>query len=205
MNQGTSQYALTVDSVMLFIVISSAILLLGVTVAMVYFVIRYSRKRNPKPENIEGNTTLEIIWIVIPTILVLVMFWMGYTTFNKYREIPADAMNVSVIGRMWQWEFRYSNGKKSDTLYLPLGKNIKLNLKSADVNHGFFIPDLRVKEDIMSGRENYMVLRPDELGSHDIACAEYCGLSHSKMYTKLVILSASDFEAWLNKKQEPAK
>jgi cytochrome c oxidase subunit 2 len=200
-----TQYAMQVDSVMLFIVISSIILLLGVTIAMVYFVIRYSRKRNPNPENIHGNTALEITWIVIPTILVLIMFYMGYTLFTDSRKVPDGAMNVKVTGRMWSWEFEYSTGKKSDTLYLPQGKSVKLNLFSSDINHALFIPDFRIKEDIISGRKNYFVIKPEKIGTYDIACAEYCGLNHSKMYTKLIVLTNYDFDRWVNSENSKSK
>jgi len=192
-----SQHAVQVDSVMMFIVISSVILLLGVTVAMVYFVIRYSRKRNPKPTNISHNSLLEITWIVLPTILVLFMFYYGWAIFSESREIPNDAMNVTVTGRMWAWEFNYPNGKKTDTLYLPVNKSVKLDLVSADINHSFYIPAFRIKEDIISGRQNYMVLKPEKTGIYDIACAEYCGLNHSLMYSKLIVISQIEFDKWL--------
>ena len=205
MFSGPSHYAVQVDSVMMFIVVSSVILLLGVTLAMIYFVIRYSRKKNPKPENIEGNTALEIIWIIVPTILVLVMFYLGYKVYTESRIIPDGAMNVSVTGRMWKWQFQYVNGKQSDTLFLPVGKPVKLDLNSADVNHSFFIPAFRIKEDIIAGRMNYMVITPDEIGTYDIACAEYCGLNHSQMYAKLIVLPQKEFASWLNRVNDQAE
>ena len=197
MFSGPTQHAVQVDSVMLFIVVSSVILLLGVTAAMLYFVFRYSRKKNPKPSNIHGNTTLEIVWIVIPTILVLFMFYYGWVIFKESREVPEDAMHITVTGRMWAWEFNYPNGITTDTLFLPVGQSVKLNLVSADINHSFYIPAFRIKEDIMSGRENYMVIKPKEIGSYDIACAEYCGMNHSLMYSKLIVLSKTDYYDWV--------
>jgi len=197
MLSGPSQHAVQVDSVMIFIIISSVILLLGVTAAMVYFVIRYSRKRNPKASNISHNHLLEITWIVLPTILVLFMFYYGWVIFSESREVPDGAMNVTVTGRMWAWDFNYPNGKKTDTLYLPVNKSAKLNLVSADINHSFYIPAFRIKEDIISGRENYMVVTPEEIGSYDIACAEYCGMNHSLMYSKLIVVSQADFDKWI--------
>lgn len=197
MFSGPTQHAVQVDSVMLFIVVSSVILLLGVTAAMLYFVFRYSRKKNPMPSNIHGNTTLEIVWIVIPTILVLFMFYYGWVIFKESREVPEDAMHITVTGRMWAWEFNYPNGITTDTLFLPVGQSVKLNLVSADINHSFYIPAFRIKEDIMSGRENYMVIKPEEIGSYDIACAEYCGMNHSLMYSKLIVLSKTDYDDWV--------
>lgn len=195
-------FSLQVDQTFLFIVITSVILLLIVTVAMIYFVIRYSKKRNPVATDITGNTKLEIIWTLIPTILVLLMFWSSYSGFKLMRNAPEDAMTINVTGQMWKWTFEYENGKKADTLYVPLGKAIKMAIKSMDVNHSFFLPHFRVKEDAIPGRTNYLWFDAIELGSWDIACAEYCGLSHSYMYTKVNVIPQEQFEIWYNTKTD---
>ncbi|MDQ1265066.1 MAG: cytochrome c oxidase subunit [Bacteroidota bacterium] len=196
-----SSYAGSVDSVMLFIVASSVILLLGVTGAMIYFVIRYSKKRNPVASQISHNTPLEIAWIVIPTILVLFMFYYGYAIYHESRVVPKGAMTVKVIARMWKWQFQYNNGKMSDSLYLPENKHVKLELVSADVNHALYIPAFRIKEDVIAGRENYMVIDPAKIGEYDIVCAEYCGLDHSLMHTKLKVIPRLEFNDWLYSKK----
>ena len=190
----------SVDNAFLFIVIISVIILLGVTFTMIYFVIRYSRKRNPVPTNIEGNVWLEATWIAIPVILVLAMFYVGFSSFKVLRTIPENAMQVKVTGQMWKWSFTYENGKASDTLYVPINQPIKLNLTSVDVNHSFYIPAYRIKEDVVPGKENYLAFIPDKLGSYDVACAEYCGMKHSYMYTKVVVVPENDFKKWINTK-----
>ncbi|MCX6155959.1 MAG: cytochrome c oxidase subunit II [Candidatus Kapabacteria bacterium] len=199
MFSGATRHAAEVDGIMFFIVLSSAILLVLITIAMIYFTIRYNKKRNPVATNIEGNTILEVVWIAIPTILVLFMFYYGYVSFADTRSIPKDAMNVKVLGKMWVWSFTYANGKTSDTLYLPSGKAIKLDLLTSDVNHGFFVPAFRIKEDCISGKQNYMVIYPDKTGEYDIFCSEYCGMNHSSMYTKMKVVSESEFNSWLKK------
>ncbi|MBM2814952.1 MAG: cytochrome c oxidase subunit [Ignavibacteria bacterium] len=195
---GPSTYASEVDSIMLFIVASSVALLLIITVVMIYFVFRYNKKRNPVAENIEGNTPLEILWIAIPTVLVMFMFYYGYVAFADIRAVPANSLKVKVLARMWSYSYEYENGKQSDTLFLPNGRATKLDLISADVNHGFFVPAFRIKEDVIAGKINYLVLNPKELGSFDIACSEYCGLNHSLMYSKLVVIPDADFKKWLS-------
>ncbi len=193
-----SEYARNVDLVMLYIVGISFILLIGVTVAMLYFVFKFNKKRNPTATNIHGSTTLEIVWTAIPVVLVLSMFYFSYNVYDTSREVPKDAYQIGVEAKMWAWKFYYPNGKTSDTLFVPLNKNIKFNIKSLDVNHSFYIPAFRIKEDAIQGRENYFVLKPDKIGSYDIACAEYCGLNHSLMYTKMIVVPQTDFTAWLN-------
>lgn len=192
-----TNYAKNVDNVMLYIIGVSIALLLIITIAMIYFVIRYNRRKNPVASQIEGNKTLEIVWIIIPVVLVLTMFFYSYSVYKESRIVPPGAMNVKVEAKMWSWKFYYENGKTSDTLYLPAGKPVKFNIVSTDVNHSFYIPAFRIKEDAVPGRENYMVVYPKEIGSFDIACAEYCGLNHSLMLTKAYVVPEKEFAKWL--------
>ena len=196
--QAPSRTTDTVDSIMLYIVVISVILLIGVTAAMIYFVFKYHRKKGHKPVDIHGNVWLEIIWIGIPTILVLTMFYYGYLGFSQIRNIPDDAFKIDVIARMWDWEFTYENGKKTDTLYIAVNQPVLLDMESADVNHALFIPAFRIKEDVIAGRKNYLSFTADKVGSYDIACAEYCGLKHSMMYTAVVVMEEEDFASWYN-------
>lgn len=200
MFSGPTSYVETVDSVMFYIVGISVVLLLGITAVMIYFVIKYNRKKGHEPVDIHGNVILETIWIIIPTILVLSMFYYGYTGFIELRTYPEDSMEINVTARMWDWDFNYENGKKTDTLYVPVGQPIKLLMESLDVNHSFFIPAFRVKEDVIAGKINTLGFKAEETGSYDIACAEYCGLKHSLMYTKVVVMPENEFNIWYEKK-----
>ena len=187
----------SVDSVMLYIVSISVILLLGITVTMIYFVFKYNRKKGHEPQDIHGSILLETIWIAIPTILVLTMFYYGYEGFKEIRKDYKDAFVVQVKAKMWAWDFRYDNGLDSDTLYVPVGKHIKLELQSLDVNHSLYIPAFRIKEDVIAGGKiNTLSFTPEEVGSYVITCAEFCGLKHSMMYSELVVMPQEDFDDW---------
>jgi cytochrome c oxidase subunit II len=187
-----------VDTTFIIIVSISVFFLLLIGIVMIFFVIKYNKKRNPNPLNITGNTKLEILWTVIPTLLALGMFFSGYAGFKNMRNAPEDSFTIKVIGRMWVWSFEYDNGKKSDTLYVPLSRPIKMEITSTDVNHSFYVPSFRVKEDAIPGRKNYLWFQPTAIGSYNIECAEYCGLSHSAMYSKVVVMPDKDFEKWYN-------
>lgn len=187
-----------VDFTFWFIMGISIILLLFITIVMLYFVYKYSRKRNPVPSNIEGNTTLEIVWTVIPIILVLIMFFVSWSGFRNMRDVPKDAMIVKVTGQMWKWTFEYDNKKKSDTLFLPVNHNVKFEITSNDVLHSFYLPDFRCKEDAVPGRINYFWIRTVETGTFYAACAEYCGLNHSYMYAPIQIIEDEPFKVWKN-------
>lgn len=193
-----THYVSDVDNVMIYITIISVVLLLGITFAMIYFAIKYSRKRNPRPENIHGNLWLEIVWVTVPTILALSMFYYGFTSFTILRRIPKDTYNIKVSGQMWKWSFTYPNGKKYDTLYVPTNKDIKLELSSVDVIHSFYIPAFRIKEDVVPGKTDYLVFNAQEPGEYVVECAEYCGMRHSYMLNKVVAIQQNDFDAWLN-------
>lgn len=190
-----------VDDSFIFILVISVFLLVGVTAAMIYFVIRYSEKRNPVPDQtLTGNTTLEIAWTVIPLLLVLAMFFYGYEGFRVMRNPPLDAMVVKVTGKMWFWHFEYANGKQNDTtLYLPSGKNIKFELTSTDVTHSFYIAAFRTKEDCVPGRITYMWFNTTKEGTWDIECAEYCGMNHSYMLGKVKVVPEKEFNEWVSK------
>jgi len=202
MSPSPTTHVETVDFVMLYIVGISVILLLGITITMIYFVFKYHRKHGHKPVDIPHNTLLEIIWIAVPTVIVLSMFYFGYTGFAESRVIPKNAFKITATARMWQWEFTYANGKKTDTLYVPINKAIKIELHSMDVNHAMYIPAFRIKEDVLPGRTNYLTFNAKESGSYDIACAEYCGLNHSMMYTKVVVMPQVEFNSWYESKDE---
>jgi cytochrome c oxidase subunit 2 len=160
--------------------------------------IRYHHKRNPVATDIPHNTALEVIWTVVPTILVLVMFYYGWAGYTKMRTAPDDAMVIEATGRMWSWTFKYDNGKTADTLVIPKDKAVKLNLISADVIHSLYIPAFRIKEDLVPGDTNWMWFIGQQEGSYSILCAEYCGDRHSYMISKVDVIPPGDFDKWYN-------
>lgn len=186
------------DTTFLIIIGISAFLLLIITVAMFYFMYRFSHKRNPVATDITGNTKLEVLWTVIPTILVIIMFFYGYSGFKNIRNAPEDSFLIKVTGRMWAWSYEYENGLKTDTMFVPANKPVKLELSSTDVNHSFYIPAFRIKEDAVPGRKNYLWFLPKNEGEYVVECAEYCGMSHAYMLSKIVALPEDKFMEWYN-------
>lgn len=204
MSSGASNFVQGVDLTFIVILGISVFFLVTITATMIYFVIRYRRKKNPKASQIEGNNKLEIIWTVIPTILVLIMFYYGWIGYRPMRQVPDDAIPINAIGQMWSWSFEYGNGKKSAELIVPLNKPVKLNLISRDVLHSLYIPAFRIKEDVVPGKNNYMWFIGQEEGEYDIFCAEYCGDRHSYMLSKVKVMPETDYLAWLEKSEVPA-
>jgi len=186
-----------VDNTFLLIFGLSAFMLIGITIAMIWFVVRYSRKRNPTPANFHGNFWAEVIWIVVPTILVMGMFYSGWHSYRALRDAPEGAIPIKVTARMWSWDFEYENGKHSGTLVVPVGKAIKLSLTSTDVLHGFFAPAFRLKIDTVPGMTNHGWFRADKPGEYVIFCSVYCGLQHAKMISAIKAVSQEDYDKFL--------
>ncbi len=193
---GASPFSDYIDAEFLFIVGLCLLVLLGLMIAMITFIIRFSRKRNPVASNIEGNLPLEILWTVIPLGLFMYMFYVGWEGYLKISDIPEGALPLKVTARMWAWTFEYPNGVQTDTLYVPVNTPMKLTLHSMDVNHSLYIPAFRIKKDVIPNRENTMWFKTPRVASYDITCAEYCGLRHSYMYTRLVAKDSVQFEEW---------
>lgn len=197
MFSGASNLAEGVDKAFLFILIIAVIFIVGISAFMIWTLIHFSRKKGKAPMQFSGSTRLEILWTVVPTILVMLMFWIGWKGFAPMRRVPNDAMKVTAIGRMWEWEFVYGDGLKSKELVLPINRPVKLDLVSEDINHSLFIPAFRVKEDVIPGYENWLWFTPNYIGDYEIVCTEYCGLLHSAMVSKTRIVEQEEFDRWL--------
>jgi cytochrome c oxidase subunit II len=196
MFKNASPFADFVDFQFMLIVGISTIVFVGLMAAMILFIFKYSRKRNPHPTNIEGNLPLELLWTIIPLGLFMYMFALGWEGYKATVDVPEGALPIKVTGRMWQWTFEYPNGVQTDTLHVPINTPMKLLLNSADVNHSFYIPAFRIKKDVIPNRENVLWFKTPRAASYDVACAEYCGLRHSYMYTKIVAVDSMSFENW---------
>jgi len=197
MNQGASNFVQSTDLAFAVILSMSLFFLLAITFFMIYFVIKYNKKNNPKAADVKDDKRLEITWIVVPTLLVLVMFYYGWVGYQPMRNIPADAIKVKATGRMWSFSFDYPNGKTSAELVVPIGKAVALDLFSPDVIHSLYIPAFRIKEDMVPGVNNKMWFQANELGEYDILCAEYCGERHSYMLSKVKVVTEDEYLSWL--------
>jgi cytochrome c oxidase subunit II len=198
MNYHLQSTTAAVDPVFFFIFGICLILLVGITVAMLWFVIRYHRSRAPEPtSHKDGSILLEITWTLLPTLLVLAMFYYGWAGYLTLRNVPPGSLPVQATARMWSWSFQYQNGRSSNKLVVPVGKPVVVSLESKDVVHGFYLPAFRVKRDVVPGMKNRVWFVADKPGSYDLFCSQYCGTGHSAMITTVEALPAADFERWL--------
>lgn len=191
-----------VDLAFWYILGISVLLLVGITAVMIYFVIRYRRSKHPDPVDIRDNLNLEVVWTVLPTLIALTMFWVGWQSYIGLRNVPEDAMEIDVAGQMYSWVFMYPNDKETENeVVVPLGKAIKFNIESWDVLHSFSVPSFRIKVDAVPGMPTYVWFMADKVGEYDIFCTEYCGVAHADMLAKLRIIPEQEYLVWLEKEE----
>jgi cytochrome c oxidase subunit 2 len=177
---------------------------------LLYAIFRYRRRsENDRPQHVHGNTTLEILWTAIPAlILAFIAVPTVRTIFKTQAKAKADALQVEVIGHQWWWEFRYPQYKvtTANELYLPVGRTVNFTLRSEDVLHSFWIPQLGGKRDLITNHPNYLWFTPDSVGEQawNGACAEYCGTSHANMRFKTFTVTPPEFASWVAHQQSPA-
>ena len=180
-------------------------------VLLVWTLWRYRhRKGTPhQPEQVHGNTKLEILWTVIPAVvLAVIAVPTVQTIFKTQGDAGPDALQVEVIGHQWWWEFRYPqyNITTANEVYLPLGRKVNFALKTVDVIHSFWIPGLGGKRDNVNNRTNYLWFTPDSTteAAFNGFCAEYCGTSHANMRFRAFTVTPEQFDAWVAHQQTPA-
>ena len=173
-----------------------------IMVIMLYAVVIFRRDPDDKEDgpHIHGNTTLEVAWTVVPTLIVLGFGFWGVDVLNKITVDKNDAMVVEVIGRQWSWVFSYPEADVSGVaeMVLPVDRPVRLEMDSADVLHSFWVPEFRVKQDLVPGGEPEILrFTPTEIGDYKLRCAEICGLDHAGMLAPVRVVSQADFEEWL--------
>ncbi len=194
---GSSTMSGEIDTLFYFLTYTSIIFLGIVTFVLIYFGIKY-RRRDDNLDNLgtqtDHNRTLELTWSIIPAILVVIVFFWGLNLYMKLSVVPKDAVEINVTAQKWFWSFDYPEGNNSvGELIVPVGKPIKLLMSSKDVIHSFFVPDFRIKMDVLPNRYSLTWFEATSVGEHNLFCAEYCGDGHSDMIGKITVVSEEEY------------
>jgi cytochrome c oxidase subunit 2 len=200
--QGTDA-AVRWDNLYHFLVWLSVFFFVLVVGAMLYFAYKFkSGTPGLKTKYITGNHLLEGIWIAVPTILLMVIFGWGFSVYRDMTVAPTNAYEIRVIGKQWLWQFQYDHGvTTTNEMYAPLGRPVKLIMTSEDVLHSFFIPNFRVKQDVVPGMYTSVWFEATVPGKHQVYCAEYCGTTHSGMLAKIIVLDDQQWKDWVGGKK----
>jgi len=201
-----SNHVDSVDWPFWFITWVSIFFFVLVVALMVYFGVRYRRTGHGKsdPTAPTHHTALEVTWSGIPLVLVIMMFYVGFKGFMNLANPPADAKRIDVAAKKWDWLFTYANGWAEPELHVVAGEPVELVMSSQDVIHSFYVPDFRVKNDVVPGRFSRVWFIPVHSGEtdrpewHHLFCAEYCGTNHSDMISRVVVHPTQEsFDTWL--------
>ena len=187
-----SEFAPEIDNLYYAIFWISTIFFVLIVGFMTYFCWKYRRvgglKGEIRPEkSTSHNTALEIFWSVIPSVILIWIFWEGASGFFEMRVPTDDCEVINVKAQKWNWSFTYPNGDQTTELHLVRDKPVKLVMESPDVLHSFFVAAFRQKMDIVPGRYTYAYIVPNKAGEFRLACTEYCGDEHSRMRTTCVV------------------
>lgn len=196
-----STFATSVDTIYYFILWVSIISFIGVIGAMGYFMWAYRRRSDADvTAYIEGHTPTEVIMSTVLFILVMWMFFWGYAEYDRMRTMPYDAISINILGKQWNWDFTYPNGRtvnsKTESFLVPSGRKIKLVMTSKDVIHGFFVPDFRIKQDVVPGMYTTLWFEPTLPGDHQLLCTQFCGTDHSGMLGTIRVVEPAEYDAW---------
>ena len=200
-------YARTIDdlfwltfwiAVVIFIIVQGALI-----IAVIFF---RDKEGMPEPKQIQGNHKLELLWTIIPVLILgAIAFPTVRTIFDLAKE-PEGALNIELIGHQWWFEFNYPDYDitTANILVIPEGTPVRLEMWSNDVMHNFWVPKLNGKRYLVPGQKTYLNLFADNAGEYWAQCGEYCGLSHSKMRARVISLSSDDFKKWIENEQKNA-
>jgi len=184
---------------------------------LLYSVIRHRHRNDDLPKQTEGNVPLELVYTVIPFILVGILFAYGLKAQDVNTElVKSPDLRVDVTGYQWNWRFSYpsegigiesgrqelgANDETLSTLVLPVNQRVRLSLVASDVNHSFFVPNFLTKRDLIPGIRNEIEVTPKTIGMFPGHCAEFCGLNHAQMNFRVQVVSEADYAAWVGSKQ----
>lgn len=211
-----STFGPEIDRIYYIILVITGIVFVGTEALLVWFLFRYRHREGREAAYVHGSVKAEVIWTLTPFLIVVGIAFLSRSVWAEVRDpgrIPADAMNLWVTGRQFEWHIYYPGadgqlGTDDDLdlrneFHIPVNRAVRVTLRSEDVIHSFFLPYFRVKQDALPGREIPVWFEATETGEFPLACAELCGLGHYRMGGKVVVQTESDYQQWLS--QEEAK
>jgi cytochrome c oxidase subunit 2 len=194
-----STIAPEVDALFHFIFYVTLFFFILVVAGIMYFSWRYRQVGKPElTSGIAHNFRLELLWTIIPSIFVIIIFAWGFKTYIKMAVVPKDALEIKVTGQRWHWTFDYPDGRTGvNELVVPVDKPVKLLMSSTDVIHSFYVPGFRIKKDVLPNRYTILWFEGARTGEYELYCAEYCGQGHSQMLGNIKVLSDREYNDWL--------
>ncbi|GAB2560739.1 cytochrome c oxidase subunit II [Dyella jejuensis] len=197
-----SNFAVPIDRMFDAMLLLCGAVAVGVFVAMIWLCIKYRRGSKANREGgARQNLAVELSWTLIPFVLFCGIFAWSIDLWTTLRSPPANALPIYIIAKQWMWKVQHANGRREiDTLHVPLGEPVRLIMTSQDVIHSFYVPDFRVKQDVVPGRYTALWFIATKLGEFPLFCSEFCGTGHAAMIGTVEVVSPADYRKWLQAK-----
>jgi cytochrome c oxidase subunit 2 len=194
-----STHASRVDALYAFLVAVTVFFAGLIFLLLLYFAIKYRRRsEDEQPRPVFGSIPLEVMWMVIPFVLVMMMFLWGAGLYFTMASPPDNALEINVVGKQWMWYFQHPEGQREiNELHVPVGRPVKVILTSQDVIHSFYVPAFRIKMDAVPGRYTTIWFEATKTGTFHLFCTEYCGAAHAGMKGQVVVMTPTEYERWL--------
>jgi cytochrome c oxidase subunit II len=196
-----------IDALFWFITFLNVFFFVLIAGLLFVFITKYKRRsENEVTPHITHNFKLEVIWSVLPLIIVIFVFFWGFRGYIRATVAPGEAIEIQVRAKKWIWEFEYPDGMRTlNTIHVPVNKPVHLVMQSEDVLHSFFVPNFRIKHDIVPGRYTEVWFQATQTGPHQVFCTEYCGKGHSDMLARIVVDDDAAYQKWLIEGDEELK
>jgi len=198
-----SQVARQIDYLYWALTGISTLMLILIGFTIVYFIFKYrcGKPANRTPPRFP-QMLFEVTWTVIPLLLMMGMFAWGANLYFTVERPPPDALEINVVGKQWMWKIQHPEGNREiNELHVPVGRIVKLTLASQDVIHSFFLPNFRIKQDVVPGRYTTEWFKAEKTGTYHLFCSEFCGTQHSGMIGRVVVMEPDAYERWLGNGQ----
>jgi cytochrome c oxidase subunit II len=197
--QRASTFANSVDALYVFLLVVTGFFTLLIFAAVTFFAIKYRQKPGGRATQIEGSYALEATWTLIPFGIFMVMFVWGASVYMNEAQPPKNSMDVFVVAKQWMWHLQHPEGvREINQLHVPVGRDVRLTMISQDVIHSFYVPDFRVKQDVLPGRYTTIWFHAIKTGTFHLFCAEYCGTNHSAMIGQIIVMDPAEYTQWLS-------
>ena len=198
--QATEQ-AVRTDELTWFVIVASIVIFTIVCTFLIYAVWRFRAKPGDESDGppIHGNTTLEVVWTIVPALLLAVVAVWAYLVLSDNEALANDREVIDVTAEQFAWTFTYPDGQvESGDLRVPVGRQVELRMRTKDVIHSFYVPEFRVKQDIVPGITTRVVFDATKPGTYQVMCAELCGVGHGVMRARVIAMPEPEYRAWLD-------
>jgi len=190
------------DWLFIFLTVVSVVMTVLIFALIALFAMKYRRRHDHEATQIEGSLLLETVWSVLPFGVMLLMFAGGAVLYFSMRTPPQNADQVYVVAKQWMWKLQHMEGPREiNQLHVPVDRNVELIMTSQDVIHSFFVPEFRIKQDVIPGRYTTMWFRATRVGTYHLFCAQFCGTMHSGMVGDIVVMDPHGYQAWMTNGQ----